>query len=233
MENTITKGNQSNQSNQSNQKQPEATVETVETVVAEAMELTTDEFGDLVNRLSLQQLKLLQTAFAERLDREKNRIEKDILAARGEVICDLNIKAISKLLQEPDTTAELLKTLPKSLFNQLFLAAMAAVAPAAEVAGKPAKHNDLSHKFMLSVACYSYLKEANVDNFNSRPVQPLEPLTLADFMKHCEKNTFANNTNYPVVIDKVSYADKKSAVQAMAELMFNWYKSAITASQGA
>ena len=233
MENTITKGNQSNQSNKTEttgQKQPEATVETV---VAEAMELTTDEFGDLVNRLSLDQLKLLQTAFAERLEREKNQIEKDILTARGEVICDLNIKAISKLLQNPDTTAELLISLPKSLFNQLYLAAMAAVAPAAEVAGKPAKHNDLSHKFMLSVACYSYLKEANVDNFNSREVQPLEPLTLADFVRHCEKNTFANNTNYPVVIDKVSYADKKSAVQAMAELMFNWYKSAITASQGA
>lgn len=192
------------------------------------IDLTTEEFNELVNRLSLGQLNMLQTKFAERLEREKHRVEKDVLQARNEETTSANIAAIKLMLSAEDTTPEILKTLPKSLFNQLFLSAIAALQP--EKATKPAKHNDLTHKFMLSVACYSYQKEANVDNFNSRAVQPLELLTLADFVRHCEKNTFANNTTYPVVIDKVSYADKKSAVQAMAELMFNWYKSAISAS---
>lgn len=202
-----------------------ATVE--DKLFAEVNSLSTEEFAQLVNRLSIEQLATVQKLFAERCEAEKDKVEKEILTARSEEITPANIAAIRFMLSADDTTPEVLKSLPKSLFNQLFIAAVAALQP--EKAAKTEKHNDLTHKFMLSVACYSYLKEANVDNFNSRPVQLLEPLTFADFEKHCQKNTFANNTTFPVTIDGKQYGDKAAAVKAMATLMFNWYTASVKA----
>lgn len=200
---------------------------TVDKLFAEVVELSTEEFNTLCNRLSLAQLETLQKLFEDRIEAEKDKSEKEILTARNEQITPENIAAVRLMLSAEDTTAEILKTLPKSLFNQLFIAALAAQQP--EKQAKSEKHNDLSHKFMLSVACYAYIKEANVDNFNSRPVQLLETLTLADFEKHCLRNTFANNTTFPVTIDGKQYTDKPAAVKAMASLMFNWYTASVKA----
>lgn len=194
-------------------------------LVNEAMELTTEEFNQLVNRLSVEQLATLQKQFADRIEAEKDRVEKDILTSRNEETTPANIAAVKLMLSADDTTPDILKTLPKSLFNQLFIAAVAALQP--EKPAKTEKHNDLTHQVKLLITRFSYQKEANCDNFNSRPVQLLEALTMADFEKHCQKNTFANNTTYPVTIDGKQYTDKPAAVQAMAALMFNWYKSAV------
>lgn len=209
----------------------ETAVQTAESIVNATMELTTEEFNALVNRLTSEQLEALKLSFEERAKANKNKLEKEILEARKEAITDLNISAIKEMLKAEGTTPEVIKGLPQSLFNQLLLLAITAVQPVETTAktGKAEKHNDLSHKFMLSIACYSYKKEANVDNFNFQPVQPMEKLTLADFEKHCAKNTFANNTTFPLVINGESVADKASAVKIMAEKMFEWYKASMEA----
>jgi hypothetical protein len=193
-------------------------------------ELSTEEFNSLCNRLSLKQLETVQRLFSERCEAEQNKVEKEVLSARKMELSELNIKAMNWLLQQPDADADELKTLKAIYFDNSFLTAVAAVQPADKTGKKPEKHNDLSHQVKLLVTRFSYQKEANVDSFNFRPVQNFEPLTLNDFAKHCEKNTFANNTTYPVTIDGENYADKASAVKAMAEKMFNWYQSAIGAT---
>lgn len=216
--------------NNNNRQAEQATVEPTtaeDKLFAEVNSLSTEEFNALINRLTVEQLATVQKLFADRCEAEKDKVEKEVLSARNEEITPTNIAAIRVMLSAEDTTPDVLKTLPKSLFNQLFIAAVAALQP--EKATKTEKHNDLTHKFMLSVACYAYIKEPNVDNFNSRAVQPLGKLTLADFERHCAKNTFANNTNYPVTIDGQSYSDKASAVKAMATLMYNWYTASVKA----
>lgn len=189
--------------------------------------LSTEEFDSLCNRLSLKQLETVQKLFSERAKAELHKSEKEVLSARKMELSELNIKAMNWLLQQPETTAEELKTLKPIYFDNSFNMALAAVQPATDKTGRPAKHNDLSHQVKLLITRFSYQKEANCDNFNVRPVQNFEPLTLNDFTVHCQKNTFANNTVYPVTIDGKQFADKQSAVEAMAELMFNWYKSAV------
>lgn len=210
----------------------QATVQTVapattDELVNKTLELTTEEFNSLCNRLSMTQLEQLTIAFKERAKAELNKAEKEVLAKFKIEENEKSIAAASLLLSAEDATVESVNSLPVVFFNQLFNAAVASLAPATVETGK-AKHNDLSHAVKLLVARFSYQKEANCDNFIKRDVQPLEPLTLADFSRHCEKNTFANNTSFPVTIDGVKYDDKAAAVKAMSELMFNWYQSAIT-----
>lgn len=194
-------------------------------------ELSTEEFNSLCNRLSLKQLETVQRLFSERCEAEQNKVEKAVLSARNMELSELNIKAMNWLLKQPDADAEELKTLKPIYFDNSFLTAVAAVQPATDKTDKKAeKHNDLSHQIKLLITRFSYIKEANCNSFNFRPVQVFEPLTLADFAQHCAKNTFANNTVFPVTIDGENYADKASAVKAMAEKMFNWYQSAIGAT---
>lgn len=211
--------------------------ETIETVLtpierlqSEIESMTISDAVELFNRLPLSTLEKLQGLYSDKAKASLNQVEKAVLTARNEPITDLSVKAIDAMLKEEGTTSELLISLPKSLFNQLFTVALAAVQPATVKPGKAEKRNDLSHQFMLSICRFSYQKEANVDSFNFKAVQPLEALTLADFVKHCEKNTFANNTTFPVIIDGETFADKKSAVEKMASKMFAWYSSAMTAS---
>lgn len=209
------------------------TVETVETIVnpieklqneIEAMSVT--DAIELFNRLPLETLEKIQAVYAGKAKENLNKVEKEILTARNMELTDLNINAMSWLLKQPDADADELKTLKNIYFDNIFLSAIAAVQPSGK-AGKAEKHNGLSHHVKLLITRFSYQKEANVDNFNFQAVQPLELLTLADFEKHCMKNTFANNTEFPVIIDGESFADKASAVEAMASKMFAWYIAAI------
>lgn len=211
--------------------------ETIETVVNPIEKLQTEieamnisDAIELFNRLPLATLEKLQSLYSDKAKAEANKVEKTILEARAMELTEININAVAWLLKQPDADAEELKTLKKIYFDNIFLTAIAAVQPAQVKPGKAEKHNDLSHQFMLSITRFSYQKEANVNSFNFKDVQPFEPLTLADFVKHCIKNTFANNTVFPVTIDGKSYADKTSAVEAMASKMFAWYKSAINSS---